>query len=199
MLYNNVTFLCEGLFDNLINLYVPWVNTRLSSEYTKFERLPLKSREISVVEILGLICAIYKVISQFYIAHTYCATTVHIKERGFFLYGRIFRKSKSSFFLTNKCGDQKCLFSLGIKEIPFLDKKYKPIFNVGKIKKILASVWSDLTWSDLTMERSNRIPKIRISWLSIKNCYSLTSFKTSFSYVKTVSFHTLRKLEIKKQ
>ena len=139
MLYNNVTFLCEGLFDNLINLYVPWVNTRLSSEYTKFERLPLKSREISVVEILCLICAIYKVISQFYIAHTYCATTVHIKERGFFLYGRIFRKSKSSFLLTNKCGDQKCLFSLGIKEIPFLDKKYKPIFNVGKIKKILAS------------------------------------------------------------
>ena len=120
MLYNNVTFLCEGLFDNLINLYVPWVNTRLSSEYTTFERLPLKSREISVAEILGLICALYKVISQFYIAHTYCATTVHIKERG--------------FLLTNKCGDQKCLFFLGIKEILFLDKKYKPIFNVGKIK-----------------------------------------------------------------
>ena len=187
MLYNNVTFLCEGLFDNLINLYVPWVNTRLSSEYTKFERLPLKSREISVVEILGLICAIYMVISQFYIAHTYCATTVHIKERGFFLYGRIFRKSKSSFLLTNKCGEQKCLFFLGIKEIPFLDKKYKPIFNVGKIKKISAST------------QNITVLKIRILWLSIKNCCSLTSFKTPFSYVKTVSFQTLRKLEIKKQ
>ena len=77
-----------------------------------------------MAEILGLICALYKVISQFYIAHTYCATTVHIKEGG--------------FLLTNKCGDQKCLFFLGIKEILFLDKKYKPIFNVGKIKKILA-------------------------------------------------------------
>ena len=120
MLYNNVTFLREGLFDNLINLYFLWVNTRLSSEYSKFERLPLKSREIGVAEILGLICALYKVISQFYIAHTYCATTVHIKERG--------------FLLTNKCGDQKCLFFLGIKEILFLDKKYKPIFSVGKIK-----------------------------------------------------------------
>ena len=73
-----------------------------------------------MAEILGLICALYKVISQFHIAHTYCATTVHIKERG--------------FLLTNKCGDQKCLFFLGIKEILFLDKKYKPIFNVGKIK-----------------------------------------------------------------
>ena len=57
---------------------------RLSSEYTKFERLPLKGREISLAEILGLICALYEVISQFYIVHTYCATTVHIKEMGFF-------------------------------------------------------------------------------------------------------------------
>ena len=62
-----------------------------------------------------------------------------LKKGGFFLYGRIFRKSKSSFLLTNKCGDQKCLFFLGIKEIPFLNKKYKLIFNVGKIKKILAN------------------------------------------------------------
>ena len=135
MLYNNVTFLREGLFDNLINLYFLWVNTRLSSEYSKFERLPLKSREIGVAEILGLICALYKVISQFYIAHTYCATTVHIKERGFFLYGRIFRKSKSSFLLTNKCGDQKCLFFLGIKEIPFLDKNTNPFSIWEKLRR----------------------------------------------------------------
>ena len=92
-----------------------------------------------MAEILGLICVLYKVISQFYIAHTYCATTIHIKERGFFLYGRIFRKNKSSFLLTNKCGDQKCLFFIGIKEIPCLDKKYKPILNVGTIEKILAN------------------------------------------------------------
>ena len=110
MLYNNVTFLREGLFDNLINLYFLWVKTRLFSEYTKFERLPLKS------EILSLICALYKVISQFYIAHTYCAATVHTKERG--------------FLLTNKCGDQKCLFFLGIKEILFLDKKNTNLFSM---------------------------------------------------------------------
>ena len=96
MLSNNVTFLCEGLFDNLINLYGLKVNTRLSTEYTKFERLPLKSREISLAEILGLICALFEVISQFYIAHTYCVTSVHIKKWGLFLYGQIFRKSKSS-------------------------------------------------------------------------------------------------------
>ena len=110
MLSNNVTFLCEGLFDNMINLYGLKVNTRLSTEYTKFERLPLKSREISLAEILGLICALFEVISQFYIAHTYCVTSVHIKKWGLFLYGQIFRKSKSSLLLTNKCGDQIFFF-----------------------------------------------------------------------------------------
>ena len=112
MLHNNVTFLREGLFDNLINLYFLWVKTRLFSEYTKFERLPLKSG------ILSLICALYKVLSQFNIAHTYCAATVHTKERG--------------FLLINKCGDQKCLFFLGIKEILFLDKKIQTYFQCEK-------------------------------------------------------------------
>ena len=84
MLSKNVTFLREGLFDNLINLYGLKVNTRLSTEYAKFERLSLKSREISLAAILGLICALFAVISQFYIAHTYCVTSVHIKEMGSF-------------------------------------------------------------------------------------------------------------------
>ena len=84
MLSKNVTFLREGLFDNLINLYGLKVNTRLSTEYAKFERLSLKSREISLAAILGLICALFEVISQFYIAHTYCVTSVHIKEMGSF-------------------------------------------------------------------------------------------------------------------
>ena len=32
--------------------------------------------------ICGVICALYKVISQFFIAHTYCASIVHILKNG---------------------------------------------------------------------------------------------------------------------
>ena len=113
---NNITFLPEGLFDNLINLKWLWVNTRLFSLSNKLKRLsPKEPRDqpeiigrtqglktsnsedklIYCCQILlyvllkavifnrtqvicGVICALYKVISQFFIAHTYCASIVHI-------------------------------------------------------------------------------------------------------------------------
>ena len=113
---NNITFLPEGLFDNLINLGRLWVNTSLFSLSNKLKRLsPKEPRDqpevirrtqglktsnseekfIYCCQILlcvllkavifnrtqviwGVICAFYKVISQVFIAHTYCETIVHI-------------------------------------------------------------------------------------------------------------------------
>ena len=113
---NNITFLPEGLFDNLINLELLWVNTSLFSLSNKLKRLsPKEPRDqpevigrtqglktsnsedkfIYCCQILlyvwlnaviltrtqviwGVICALYRVILQFFIAHTYYATVVHI-------------------------------------------------------------------------------------------------------------------------
>ena len=105
---NDITFLPEGLFDNLINLEWLWVNTSLFSLSNKRKRLSPKEPRgqpevigrtqglktsnsedyfIYCCQILlyillkaiifnrtqviwGVICALYKVISQFFIAHT---------------------------------------------------------------------------------------------------------------------------------
>ena len=105
---NDITFLPEGLFDNLINLYRLWVNTSLYSLSNKLKRLSPKEPRgqpevigrtqglktsnsedyfIYCCQILlyillkaiifnrtqviwGVICALYKVIPQFFIAHT---------------------------------------------------------------------------------------------------------------------------------
>ena len=113
---NNITFLPEGLFDNLINLWRLWVNTSLFSLSNKLKRLSpkeprdqpevirrtqglktsnseekfiyccpillcvlLKAVIFSLTQVIwGVMCALYKVISQFFIAHTYCASIVHI-------------------------------------------------------------------------------------------------------------------------
>ena len=112
----NITFLPEGLFDNLINLYRLWVNTSFFSLCNKLKRpspkeprdqpevigrtqglktsnskdkfiyccqillyVLLKAVIFSRTQVIwGVICALYKVISQFFIAHTYCASIVHI-------------------------------------------------------------------------------------------------------------------------
>ena len=113
---NNITFLPEGLFDNLINLELLWVNTSLFSLSNKLKRLsPKEPRDQPEVigrtqglktsnsedkfiyccqmllyvllkavifnrtqVIWGVIYTLYKVISQFFIAHTYCETILHI-------------------------------------------------------------------------------------------------------------------------
>ena len=123
----NITFLPEGLFDNLINLYRLWVNTSFFSLCNKLKR-PSPKEPSDQPEVIGrtqglktrnsedkfiyccqillyvllkavifsrtqviwgviynrtqVICdviyALHKVISYFFIAHTYCATIVHI-------------------------------------------------------------------------------------------------------------------------
>ena len=45
---NNIAFLPEGLFDNLINLYWLWVNTSLSSLSHNSRGLPSMNQEISL-------------------------------------------------------------------------------------------------------------------------------------------------------
>ena len=131
---NDITFLPEGLFDNLINLKWLWVNTSLFSLSNKLKRLSpkeprsagsywekglktsnsedkflyccqillyvlLKAVIFNRTQVIcGVICALFKVISQFF----YCTYLLwnyreHLKNWGFPIWSDFWRKVKRPF------------------------------------------------------------------------------------------------------
>ena len=89
------------------------------------------------------------------------------------------RNVKCPFNWQNGNGNRKCFLFLGIKEIPLLQlKNTSPSSMKGKMRYIFERRFQQVVKYYCTT---------RIIWLSIKNCCSLTSSKTPFLCIKTVS------------